>query len=312
VTLARRRFTALAVACLSLWRVRAAAAADLPDCTITQDLDGWKLGAWYGEKASGASYSLTRRKGTIPLPNRNDMLTITTFDLTYDPDAGEFGFSCEADWPDGMKAADPVTYQIVNAGATLVSFTLSPDQSSQQIHIGEATIDRFARGDSVVKVGLGGQNYELAVSAQSFHQAMVTAQALAKRVKADHDRKACAELSGSSCVLTTVACHAVGLPDDCFELRTMRRLRDRWIVQQDFGPAALHWYYAISPAILRALPAPAVSDVFRRFYASHVVPAVLAERIGLHAWAYRWLKSGVEKLAARHTGLSADAADASP
>jgi hypothetical protein len=302
VTLTRRRFTALAAACLSLWRVRAAAAADLPDCTIAQDLDDWQLSAWYGEKASGASYSLTRRKGTIPLPNRNDMLTITTFDLTYDPDAGEFGFSCEADWPDGMKAADPVTYRIVNAGAALVSFTLSPDQSSQQIHIGEATIDRFGRDNSVVKVALGGQSYELAVSAQSFHQAMVTAQALAKRVKADHDRKACADLSGSSCVLTTAACHAVGLPDDCFELRTMRRLRDRWIITQPFGSTALQWYGAVSATILSAMPRAKVRPVFLRFYAFRVVPAVCAERLGWHRGAYCWLKIGVERLATKYKG----------
>jgi len=298
VILTRRRLAAVAAAFWPWWRLHPAVAADLPDCTMLQDFDDWSLRAWYGEKAADAAYSLKLRQGTIPLPNRGDSLKLTIFELDYDPTAGSFGVSCDTQWPDGAKAPDPASYQLVNLGAALVTFNLSPDHESQSAQIGAATADRMIRNDTIVQVAFGDQKYQVTVQAQNLRLALVTAQALAKRVKAEHDRQACKELeSRGGCVLTTVSCHAVGLPDDCFELRTMRRLRDRWIVAQPFGDAALRWYYAISPQILGALPSASHARVFRRFYALRVVPAVVAERLGLHACAYRWLKSGVEKLA---------------
>lgn len=311
--LTRRRFAAFVAAALSSWRMRPAwAANDLPKCSIHQTLDKWNLGAWYPEKAADASYSIDLGKATIELPNCGGSLGITTFELDYDGDDRSYGLSCDSDWPDGSKASGPVSYELVNAGSALLSFNLTPDKSRQELGVGEATLDRMTKNDTTVQVIVGGESYQLVFSGQSFHQAMVTAQALAKHVKAEHDRKACTEIDNGGCVLTTAACQAVGLPDDCFELRTMRRLRDHWILAQPFGSDALRWYYATSSAILSAMPSENMRPAFLRFYVFRVVPAVLAERLGWHGGAYRWLKKGVERLAAIYTGgVNAGAIDAS-
>lgn len=303
--LTRRRFAALTALCLAGIRIRGAAAEDkLPPCEISQNLDNWQLDAWFGKGDTDPGYSLALAKGSIPLPNESEPLKLTTLDLTGGGSGDEFEIGCEAEWPKDSKSTDPVNYTLVNGGATLVSFQLTHDKNRQSLSVGAATMERITRDDSVIHVGLGSENYQLTITAQSLRQALVTAQALARRVKADRDRKACAELESGGCVLTTAACHAVGLPDDCFELAMMRRLRDRWIRAQPFGADALHWYYAISPAILRALSPAQTRRVFRRFYAARVVPGAIAERLGLHALAYRWIRSGVEKLAARYARTS--------
>ena len=302
--LTRRRFTALAAAGLSWMPWHRAAAAELPPCSTTDRLEDWELAAWYDADATDASYSLRRRNGTIPLPNRSDMLALTIFDLRYDAKSASYIFQGDTRWPDGVKAEDFVTYDLVNDGATLLSMKLASDHKRQELKLGEATVFRLVNSDTIVRASLGDQKYQVTIAVQSLRRAIAAAQSLAKTVKADHDRKSCAELKSGGCVLTTAACHAVGLPDDCYELHVIRRLRDRWILAQPFGEEALRWYYAISPMILRGLSGRRSDGVFLRFYAGRVLPAVLAERIGWHRGAYRWLRAGVENLAARYADPS--------
>jgi hypothetical protein len=59
----------------------------------------------------------------------------------------------------------------------------------------------------------------------------------------------------SSCFITTACVAARGLPDDCFELQTLRRFRDTYVRAQPDGEALIAQYYALAPAILRRLRA---------------------------------------------------------
>lgn len=55
------------------------------------------------------------------------------------------------------------------------------------------------------------------------------------------------------CFLTTVACQYYGLPDDCYELETLRLFRDQWLSQQSDGSALIARYYEIAPSIVNAI-----------------------------------------------------------
>ena len=55
------------------------------------------------------------------------------------------------------------------------------------------------------------------------------------------------------CFLTTACCEVLGLPDDCFELRTLRRYRDESLAAMPGGNAAIAAYYLVAPSILDRL-----------------------------------------------------------
>ena len=50
--------------------------------------------------------------------------------------------------------------------------------------------------------------------------------------------------------MTTACCEYKGLPDDCYELETMRRLRDSYISKQPYGEKLIKDYYAEAPLIV--------------------------------------------------------------
>ncbi len=67
----------------------------------------------------------------------------------------------------------------------------------------------------------------------------------------NHYEKSDAYSSGSSgCFLTTACCNYKGLPDDCIELETMRRLRDDYILKQPYGEEMIRDYYKEAPDIV--------------------------------------------------------------
>jgi len=301
--LTRRRFAALASASAALLRLPAArAAGDAAPCSMSDTYVNWQLSAWYADGAAAPSYAIALRKSQVPYPNAAQAVLISTFALSFDGARGNYAVTCVTEWPQGANSGDEIDYEVISAGAALVSFRLTPGTKERATGIGEASLERLAKADSEIRVSFGAERYQLTLAAQSFRAALGNAQALAQRVAEQHAGKACAPLDKSSCVLTTVACQAVGLPDDCFELEAMRRLRARWILRQAFGPAVLAWYYGISETLLRAVPRDEMAPIFRRFYAWRVLPAVLAERLGWHRGAYLWLRAGVESLAARYGG----------
>lgn len=52
------------------------------------------------------------------------------------------------------------------------------------------------------------------------------------------------------CFLTAAACEHRGLPDDCFELSTMRDFRDRVLLETSAGQAMVQHYYEIAPRLV--------------------------------------------------------------
>ena len=52
------------------------------------------------------------------------------------------------------------------------------------------------------------------------------------------------------CYITTATCYALGKGDNCRELETFRRFRDRWLIKQEGGAEIIDEYYRIAPKIL--------------------------------------------------------------
>jgi len=89
------------------------------------------------------------------------------------------------------------------------------------------------------------------------------------------------------CFITTACCEALGLDDDCFELRALRRYRDGVLARRPGGTDEIASYYTLAPLILARLPSATRVTLLRALYARFILPAALAAAIGLNTLAYR-------------------------
>lgn len=104
----------------------------------------------------------------------------------------------------------------------------------------------------------------------------------------------CTPIEGD-CFLTTATCDVIGLTDDCWELRTLRRFRDAWLSRQPGGKADIDRYYREAPAIaqrLRADPSEAVREYWR-----FVLPSAIAVSLGANRLARSIYSRGMMRLA---------------
>jgi hypothetical protein len=99
------------------------------------------------------------------------------------------------------------------------------------------------------------------------------------------------------CFITTACCEALGLDDDCFELRTLRRYRDDVLANRPGGVADIAAYYELAPLILARLPHEARTETLRSVYARYILPAALAARLELDTLAYKLYVRMIEELA---------------
>ncbi len=95
--------------------------------------------------------------------------------------------------------------------------------------------------------------------------------------------------SAEGCLITTACCEVLGLDDDCFELRTLRRYRDEVLSKMPDGALQIAHYYALAPSVLNRLRTmhPNPEGVLLSVYARFVLPAALAAWLGFNGLAYR-------------------------
>ncbi len=119
------------------------------------------------------------------------------------------------------------------------------------------------------------------------------------------DEKKCTP-PANGCFLTTACCEVLGLSDDFFELRTLRRYRDRVLIDMPGGHAALAAYYLVAPSILERLPqqerAPRLLPVYMRF----ILPSAVAARLGLNRLAYSLYARMMDELSRSYAALPGD------
>lgn len=88
------------------------------------------------------------------------------------------------------------------------------------------------------------------------------------------------------CFITTACCETLGLDDDCFELRILRRYRDDVLAKRPGGKQEISAYYQLAPLILARLPHDTRDQRLFSIYARYVLPAALAAKLGLNTLAY--------------------------
>jgi hypothetical protein len=99
------------------------------------------------------------------------------------------------------------------------------------------------------------------------------------------------------CFITTACCEVLGLADDCFELRALRRYRDQVLAKTPKGAAELALYYALAPSILRALHEPERSVHLAWLYARFILPSAIAATLRLDRLAYHLYARMMQQLA---------------
>ncbi len=82
---------------------------------------------------------------------------------------------------------------------------------------------------------------------------------------------------GRCCYVTTAVCEALGLGDDCRELELLRWYRDRVLLREPGGAAAVAGYYETAPRLVAEIDRSAdPAAVYRRLYRESIAPAVAA------------------------------------
>jgi hypothetical protein len=105
-------------------------------------------------------------------------------------------------------------------------------------------------------------------------------------------------LPPKSCFITTACCEVLGLPDNCFELRALRRYRDEILCQTAEGRASIALYHALAPALLAALEEKKRAEILRFVYARFVLPSAIAAHFGFDRLAFRLYTRMMQKLSA--------------
>lgn len=80
---------------------------------------------------------------------------------------------------------------------------------------------------------------------------------------------------GKWCYITTAICSSKNKPDDCYELETLRRYRDDYLLRTSEGRRLVEEYYDIAPAIVLALDlCPCSSEIYDWLYNKYLQPCV--------------------------------------
>ena len=66
--------------------------------------------------------------------------------------------------------------------------------------------------------------------------------------------------SSGGCFFTTACCKYKGLPDDCAELETLRRFRDTYLKETEYGSELIRTYYESAPALVERIEASKERD----------------------------------------------------
>jgi hypothetical protein len=105
-------------------------------------------------------------------------------------------------------------------------------------------------------------------------------------------------LPPKSCFITTACCEVLGLPDNCFELRALRRYRDETLCKTAEGRASIALYHALAPSLLAALEEKKRAEILRFVYARFVLPSAIAAHFGFDRLAFRLYTRMMQKLSA--------------
>lgn len=107
--------------------------------------------------------------------------------------------------------------------------------------------------------------------------------------------------SSDGCFLTSACVEAKGLPDDCYELTTLRKFRDEYLAKQECGKSEIAHYYHVAPTIVERIKTSKESvKVFDQIYNELVSPCVtMIEKCNLSG-AHDLYRAKVQELQAEY------------
>ncbi len=109
--------------------------------------------------------------------------------------------------------------------------------------------------------------------------------------------------TGSNCFLTSACVEAKGLPDDCYELTTLRIFRDGYLKSQSCGECEIAEYYAVAPRIVEKIRlCDNQMEIFDQIYEELVLPCVKFIEHGDNANAHELYRCFVRNLKRRYLG----------
>lgn len=77
------------------------------------------------------------------------------------------------------------------------------------------------------------------------------------------------------CYLTSACVAAKGLPDDCYELQTLRHFRDTYLRSKENGASDIEHYYRVAPRIVYEISSQDnPQEIFSELYENLVRPCV--------------------------------------
>jgi hypothetical protein len=132
------------------------------------------------------------------------------------------------------------------------------------------------------------------VPLEPMREALAWASAERDKLQSQLDEGKCEQPQG--CFLTTACCTTLGLPDDCFELTTLRRYRDTVLAGTAEGRAAIAEYYRLAPALLAALPDTARDRRLLGLYWRFILPSAIAAKLHLNGLTFRIYSSMMSRL----------------
>ena len=85
----------------------------------------------------------------------------------------------------------------------------------------------------------------------------------------------------SLCFITTAVCKYFNKPDDCYELTTLRKFRDTWLVSQSDGRKLVDEYYMIAPSIVNAIDNSSERDaIYMHIWNNYIEPCIRLIELG--------------------------------
>lgn len=92
----------------------------------------------------------------------------------------------------------------------------------------------------------------------------------------DSSNESSSDSSKSSCVLSSACAKAIGLPDDCDELMTLRHFRDSVLSSNSTGESILEEYYRVAPGMVESIESKADSIlIYKKVYEHLIAPITL-------------------------------------
>lgn len=138
-----------------------------------------------------------------------------------------------------------------------------------------------------------GLNYNLEGAANWALQ-RVSASADIEEIK----QRAKEQRSSGGCFISTVVTSSLGLPDDCRELKTLRRFRDTYMKSTPERRQDVAHYYRIAPGIVESISQyPDAPDIWHSIWTSHLAPAIAVIKRGDNDRAYAIYHDMVDSLA---------------